>query len=140
VEAVCAEGVMTALSNGQEWQIRERGGADHRGRSVLVQGEFPTFEPKSSTQGLIEDPVHALDTGEPTQGGVRLARANMELIFAFCRVTCSRRGQGGTAAGGEQTQTAARSGTAAAVIREVMADAGGMLLLSHETGSLRCRR
>jgi predicted dehydrogenase len=83
VEAVCDHGVVTALSNGEEWHIRERGGEDHRGRSVWVQGEFPDFEPSSSTQRLIEDLVHALDTGEPTQGGARLARANMELIFAF---------------------------------------------------------
>ena len=83
VETVCAEGVMTVLGEGQEWQIRERGGEDYRGRPVLVQGEFPAFEPRSSTQRLIEDLVHALDTGEPTRGGARLARANMELIFAF---------------------------------------------------------
>jgi predicted dehydrogenase len=83
VEAVCADGMVTSLSNGQEWQIRERGGEDHRGRSVLVQGEFPAFEPGSSTQGLIEDLVHALDADESPRGGARLARANTELIFAF---------------------------------------------------------
>ena len=32
---------------------------------------------------LVEDLVHALDTGEPTRGGVRVARASTEMIFAF---------------------------------------------------------
>ena len=31
---------------------------------------------------LIEDLVHALDTGEPTRGGPRISLASTELIFA----------------------------------------------------------
>ena len=82
-EAVCESGVVTALGNGAGWQIREPGKADHRGRNVLVEGAFPAFEQKSSTQCLVEDLVRALDAGEAPRGGVRLARANTELIFAF---------------------------------------------------------
>ena len=83
VEAVCENGVVTALENGDQWQVREPGGKDHRGRNLLVAGEFPPFPAASSTVRLIEDLVHALDTGELTRGGVRLARTNTELIFAF---------------------------------------------------------
>lgn len=63
--------------------MREEGEKDHRGRAVLVEGAFPAFEKRSSTLRLIEDLVHGLDTGEATRCGVRLARANNELIFAF---------------------------------------------------------
>ncbi len=83
VEAVGEHGVVTALGAGSEWQVREPGEKDDRGREVLRSGAFPAFEKASSTQRLIEDLVHALDTGEPTRCGVRLARANNELIFAF---------------------------------------------------------
>jgi predicted dehydrogenase len=83
VEAVCANGVATALGNGAEWQLRAPATQDHRGRAVLASTEFPAFEPKSSTLCLVEDLVHALDTGEPPRGGIELARANTELIFAF---------------------------------------------------------
>jgi predicted dehydrogenase len=81
-EAVCEDGVMTALSNGEEWQLRERGEPDHRGRKSLVAGRFPGYEWKSPTLTLLEDLVHSLDTGEPPRGGVRAARASTELIFA----------------------------------------------------------
>ena len=83
VEAVGEHGVVTALAPDSEWQVRERGGKDDRGRDLLKIGAFPAFEKASSTQRLIEDLVHALDTGEPTRCGVRVARANNELIFAF---------------------------------------------------------
>ena len=73
---------MTALSNGEEWRLRERGEPDHRGRGSLVTGEFPEYEWKSPTLTLVEDLVHSLDTGEPPRGGVRAARASTELIFA----------------------------------------------------------
>ena len=82
-EAVCEKGVVTALGNGAEWQIREPGKQDHRGRDVLVPGEFPRYEHASSTVRLIEDLVHSIDTGEPPRCGVQMARRNSELIFAF---------------------------------------------------------
>ena len=83
IEAVCERGVVTALRNDLEWQMRAPVGNDYRGRTILGPAEFPTFEPRSSTLCLIEDLVHSLDTGEPPRGGVALARSNQELIFAF---------------------------------------------------------
>ena len=82
-EAICERGVVTALLNGGEWSLRRAGPPDHRGRSSLVQGKFPHFEPGSSCLVLINDLVHSLDTGEPGRCGVRIARASTELIFAF---------------------------------------------------------
>lgn len=82
-EAVCEGGTVASLSNGAEWQLREPGPADRRGRSPMVTGEFPPFQQASSTLNLIEDLVHSLDTGEPSRCGVRVARASTELIFAF---------------------------------------------------------
>ena len=81
-EAVCEGGVLTALSNGEEWQLREHGEPNHRGRARLIPGSFPEYEWKSSTLTLVEDLVHSLDTGEPSRCGVRVARASTELIFA----------------------------------------------------------
>ena len=89
-EAICETGVVTSLSSDSVWKVRRHGEEDHRGRHRLVSGEFPDFEPKSPTLGLVEDLVHSLDTGEPPRGGVRLARANTELIFAF--IESHRRG------------------------------------------------
>ena len=83
VEAIGETGSIAGLRNGEEWQLREPGGKDHRGADILVFGEFPTVEPKSPTVCLIEDTAHALDTGEPTRGGVRIARAGHEVILAF---------------------------------------------------------
>lgn len=83
VEAVCEKGVVTALGNDKEWQLRAPAVRDHRGRNVLGLVEFPSFEHRASTLCLIEDLVHSLDTGEPPRGGAELARANTELIFAF---------------------------------------------------------
>lgn len=83
VEGVGKDGVVSALQNGEDWQVREQVDKDYRGRNVLGSGAFPDFEVKSSTVCLIEDLVQALDTGHPTRCGARLARANQELIFAF---------------------------------------------------------
>jgi predicted dehydrogenase len=83
VEAICERGAVTALNNGAQWQLRVRSGADGPSRGKLVEQPFPAFERTSSTANLIADLVHALDTGEPTRGGVRVARASTELIFAF---------------------------------------------------------
>lgn len=83
VEAVGNAGVVTAFQNGSDWQVREVVEKDYRGRNVLGMGEFPKYEVTSSTVKLIEDLVQALDTGNPTRCGAKLARANQELIFAF---------------------------------------------------------
>lgn len=83
VEAICEKGVVTALGNDKEWQLRAPVARDHRGRDILGVVEFPAFEHRASTLCLVEDLVRALDTGEPPRGGAALARANTELIFAF---------------------------------------------------------
>ncbi len=89
-EVVCEKGVMTAIENGDTWLLREQGPPDHRGRNAMVPGTFPHFEHASTTLAIIEDLVHSLDTGEPPRGGVRVARASTELLFAF--VESHRRG------------------------------------------------
>jgi predicted dehydrogenase len=45
--------------------------------------ETLAFTQASSTLRLIEDLVHALDTGAPTRGGIEAAYANTELLFAL---------------------------------------------------------
>ena len=82
-EAILERGVVTAMSDGREWQLRHEGPPDGRGRRRLVTGEFPPYERASSTVRLIEDLVYSLDTDDPPRGGVRNARASTELIFAF---------------------------------------------------------
>ena len=83
VEAVGDRGVVTSINDTKAWQLREPAGEDYRGRMVLGDGVFPDYEYKSSTQRLIEDLIHSLDTGEAPRGGIRKAYANNELIFAF---------------------------------------------------------
>ena len=61
----------------------QRGRAGPAGPLRLKPATFPAFQEGSSTVALIDDIAHALDTGEPTRGGVRLARRNAELIFGF---------------------------------------------------------
>ncbi len=89
VEAICERGVLTSLSDGLNWQLRQDG-VDYRGRPALVPGRFPRYQRASTSRRIVEDLVNALDTGEPTRGGVRVARASTELIFAF--IESHRRG------------------------------------------------
>ena len=83
VEAHGEYGTVISRGSEKEWLVREPGCKDYRGRDILVDGEFPAFKPDSSTRRLIEDLVHSIESGEAPRGGVRLARANTELIFAF---------------------------------------------------------
>ncbi len=79
-EAICARGTVTCWNNGWQWHIRKQ--QEIPGwRACRVPEAFPEFERSSSTANLIKDLVHALDTGEPTRGGVRCAYASTELIF-----------------------------------------------------------
>ncbi|MEZ4866624.1 MAG: Gfo/Idh/MocA family oxidoreductase [Caldilineaceae bacterium] len=82
-EAICDNGVISALSDGMEWQVRKRVPVDPQGRTGLVFTDAPDVPPASSTLRLIEDLVHSLDTGEPPRCGARTALASTELIFAF---------------------------------------------------------
>lgn len=72
-EAICANGSITSFRDGAVWQIRRQNRLE----------SFPIFERTSSGANIVKDLVHALDTGEPTRGGVRVAHASTELIFAF---------------------------------------------------------
>ena len=75
LEAVCERGMLSVVGNGAAWTLRRfDGGPEHR--------EPLSFEPASSTVRMVEDLVHSLDTGEPPRGGVRVARASTEMIFA----------------------------------------------------------
>jgi predicted dehydrogenase len=87
-EAICERGTVLAVDGGAAFELRRR--ADGGGGRRLVEAPFPPFQPASTTLRLIEDLVHALDTGEPTRGGVRLAYRNTELIFGF--IESHRRG------------------------------------------------
>lgn len=89
-EAICEGGAVAARNNGRDWELREPAEGDPRGRPRIVQGRFPDYQRASSGLRLVEDLVHALDTGEPTRGGVRVARASTEVIFAL--IESHRRG------------------------------------------------
>lgn len=52
------------------------------GRSRVERTPLDLAE-ASSTQAIIEDLTHSLDTGEPPRGGVRSAHQSTELIFAI---------------------------------------------------------
>lgn len=89
VEAIGSDGVLSALSDAQEWSLRLRR-PDESGRAYLTSVPFEDVAPASSTLALIEDLVHSLDTGLPTRCGPRVALAGMEVIFAF--IESQRRG------------------------------------------------
>jgi predicted dehydrogenase len=92
IEVICENGSLTAYNDGLEWHLRRRVPVDPQGRTGLVTAPFTEPPIASSTLALIEDLVHALDTGEPTRGGPRISLASTELIFALIE---SHR-QGGT--------------------------------------------
>ena len=81
IEVLCEQGYVVARNGGSRFELYRLQTVD--GERVHVEAPFPEFAPASSTLRLIEDLVHALDTGEPTRGGIRVAAANTELIFAF---------------------------------------------------------
>jgi predicted dehydrogenase len=83
VEAICENGTITALNDGIEFLVRKKIPIDGSTRLSLENVDLFEVEPQSSTLRLIEDLVHALDTGEATRGGPRLSYAGQELIFGF---------------------------------------------------------
>ncbi|HEU5316251.1 MAG TPA: Gfo/Idh/MocA family oxidoreductase [Chloroflexota bacterium] len=87
-QAVFERGSLTAMNNGSELALRRMEG-EGRTRKVAA-APAPAFTLASSTLRLIEDLVHALDTGEATRGGVRVARENMHMIFGM--IESGRRG------------------------------------------------
>ena len=90
VEAIGKQGTLTAFNDGAQWLLRRRVPYGSAGRTELQAADFADVAPASSTLRLIEDLVHALDTGESTRGGARVALAGMELIYGF--IESHRRG------------------------------------------------
>ena len=82
-EVICEHGSLLALNDGLSWRLRRRQPIDANGHTALIEAPYPEPPRVSSTLCLIEDLVHALDTGEPTRGGPRVALAGAELIFGF---------------------------------------------------------
>ena len=77
VEVVCDSGMIAALDNGVEFRTRTKQ------LDSSADGPNLEFEQKSTTLILIEDLVHALDTGEPTRGGVEVAYWNTQVLFGM---------------------------------------------------------
>lgn len=82
-EAIGTAGTLTAFNDGMEWLLRQPVPLGDTGRTTLQPAPFEEVEPASSTLRLVEDLVHALDTGEPTRGGAQVALMGMEIIFGF---------------------------------------------------------
>ena len=79
-ELVCEKGSVLGQEPESLWEVsstREVAGKSRIERTSLDLAEA------SSTQAIIEDLAHSLDTGEPPRGGVRSAHQSTELIFAF---------------------------------------------------------
>ena len=80
IEILCEGGYVVARSAGAAFELYR---LQTKGERRFEAAPFPAYQKASSTLRLIEDLVHSLDTGEPTRGGVRVAAANTELLFAF---------------------------------------------------------
>ena len=79
-ELVCEKGTVLGQEPENLWEVattREVGGRSRVERTSM------DLAAASSTQAIIEDLAHSLDTGEPPRGGVRSAHQSTELIFAF---------------------------------------------------------
>ena len=80
-EVNCEKGRLMAWPWGV-YRMYEQGPPVYLHIRPTVEVDFPQFAQASSSLLLVEDLVHALDTGEPPIGGVRAAHAGTELIFA----------------------------------------------------------
>jgi len=90
IEAICEWGTLTARGGGASFELHRLVTEDGERRHVAAP--FPMFTRVSTTLRLIEDLVQALDTGGPTRGGIGVAAANIELLFA-CIESHRRGGQ-----------------------------------------------
>ena len=92
-ELTCAKGTMRSMNNGMHWMLRKSvsAGADRVADGVLWEpAPFPEFEKKSATVRCIEDLIESIETGQPSQGNVDIARKVMEISMAL--VESHRRG------------------------------------------------
>ncbi len=71
--AWCESAELVATASDSRFEVHRDGGAT----STL------DYTPASATLRLIEDLVHALDSGEQPRGGIEAAYANTELLFAL---------------------------------------------------------
>ena len=102
-EANCEQGLIRATYLGVDFLVWRRQSEGvrlvdappavrhHRGlQAELVAAPPLAYTPASNTLRLVEDLVKALDTGTAPRGGVRVARANLEISFGF--IDSHRRG------------------------------------------------
>ncbi len=82
-DIVCERGTISSIDLGRIWQLRRPTPPDEHGAEISEFVPFPDFKRRSLSLSCLEDLVHSLDTGDPPQGGVRLARDIMEMILAF---------------------------------------------------------
>jgi predicted dehydrogenase len=82
IEAICEKGTVVARAAGAAFELWRVETSAELGTKLHVQRPFPEVERASSTLRLVEDLVHALDTGQPPRGGVHVAYTNAELLFA----------------------------------------------------------
>ena len=73
-------GYLGVYNTRENWQIRRLDGQGGRG---LVAEKFPDVDSVNTTLAVIEDLVHSMDTGEPPRGGVRVAKAGMDITMGF---------------------------------------------------------
>ena len=81
-EAICERGTITAVGGGASFVLKKVEGEGRARAREQVEAPFPDYPRKSTTLTLVEDLVHALDTGESTRSGPDVVYANTELIFA----------------------------------------------------------
>jgi predicted dehydrogenase len=97
-EAICQRGTIRMTSDDARFEVHHDG-SDGNPAAGCPPATLD-YTPGSSTLRLIEDLVHALDTGVPTRSSVRIAHLNTQLLFAFleshrsggCRVALPLRG------------------------------------------------
>src|SRR5688572_13602008 len=80
-EAICERGTITAVGGGVSFVFKKLESEGRARSRELVEAPFPEYPRLSTTLRLVEDLVHALDTGEATRGGPDVLYANTELIF-----------------------------------------------------------
>ncbi|HLT58262.1 MAG TPA: Gfo/Idh/MocA family oxidoreductase [Limnochordales bacterium] len=79
-EAIFARGAAASLNNGLDWELRV---ADEKAKWTWKRRPFPPVAPRSGTKTIIEEIVHALDTGAPTRGNVDVALQTGQITFGM---------------------------------------------------------
>ena len=81
-EVICEGGRMNSLHD-IDFRLHGSGTTNPDIRPRMVPDRFPDFQLSSTTIRIIDDLVCSLDTGAQPRGGVRVARAGMELIVGL---------------------------------------------------------